>query len=101
MPTGRIRYGVEMYSMKEEDFFKMQCSRNQTMFGVFDGHGGKFIARKCAEYNWSGERRLEERFWKLDESLGPQSLSSGTTASVMIIECVVSHLYRLFPRLQH
>ena len=67
------------------------------MFGVFDGHGGKFIARKCAEYNWSGERLLEERFWKLDESLGPQSLSSGTTASVMIIECVVSHLYRLFP----
>ena len=34
---GQVRYGVEMYSMKEEDFFKMQCLNNKTMFGVFDG----------------------------------------------------------------
>ena len=85
---GQVRYGVEMYSMKEEDFFKMQCLNNKTMFGVFDGHGGKFVARKCAEYDWGNEQSFEEIFWKLDENLGPQSLNSGTTASIMMIECV-------------
>ena len=89
---GQVRYGVEMYSMKEEDFFKMQCLNNKTMFGVFDGHGGKFGARKCAEYDWGNEQSFEEIFWKLDETLGPQSLNSGTTASIMMIECVLFSL---------
>lgn len=60
----------------------------KTMFGVFDGHGGKFVARKCSEHCWVDEEDIEERFWKLDETLGPQSLSSGTTASIMVINHV-------------
>tara|TARA_B100000482_G_scaffold94244_1_gene67848 strand:+ start:719 stop:1021 length:303 start_codon:yes stop_codon:yes gene_type:complete len=58
------------------------------MFGVFDGHGGKFVARKCSSHCWIDEEDIEERFWKLDETLGPQSLSSGSTASIMIIDHV-------------
>ena len=62
--------------------------RQRTTFGVFDGHGGKFIARKCSEHCWVDEEDIEGRFWKLDETLGPQSLSSGTTASIMVIDHV-------------
>ena len=57
---GQVRYGVEMYSMKEEDFFKMQCLNNKTMFGVFDGHGGKFVARANAQ-NMTGATSSRSR----------------------------------------
>ena len=53
-----------------------------------DLSGGKFIARKCSEHCWVDEEDIEGRFWKLDETLGPQSLSSGTTASIMVIDHV-------------
>jgi len=79
---------MEMYATKEEDFFQIERRPQKTMFGVFDGHGGKFVARKCSEHCWVDEEDIEERFWKLDETLGPQSLSSGTTASIMVINHV-------------
>ena len=78
-------HGIASYEKKGEDCVAVTVGPDEAVYAVFDGHGGSSLSRACASHAWRREN-LVERFWKLDEKLGPRRLSEGTTASVLVVD---------------
>ena len=78
-------HGMASYEKKGEDCVSVSVSKGDAVYGVFDGHGGAALARACSSHAWR-RSSIKERFWKLDEKLGPKRMSEGTTVGLVFVE---------------
>ena len=104
LPRARMSVGLsELATEKGEDtsFASIDPgsagkSRGAHVFAVFDGHGGKVAAVRCVRdiagrllrdgvAGWA-DSSLEELFWGVDNALGTERVSDGTTATVLLVE---------------
>lgn len=90
-------YGVaQASSRKDEDIAAVLHSRDpHSIFGVFDGHGGKRAAEHCVEQLCPAlmshgpavaDSQIIDDFWQSDQKLGTSGIEDGSTATCLLVD---------------
>ena len=95
IPASGLSWGLaNVPSQKDEDVSSTKHAADASLFGVFDGHGGKSAAQLCASELCDdlllaspalAAAEIADAYWRVDAKLGKRGDCAGSTAAVLIV----------------